>query len=78
MKVKCFPKVENWHIAEVTLYRFHTIHMTILFDLRSVLITYIFGNSLMKTSFEAKDISSNWKLKTILFSWTSSNTILSQ
>ena len=35
------------------------IHMTILFDLSSVLVTYIFGNSLIKTSFEAEDISSN-------------------
>ena len=65
--VKCFVKVENWHVAEGTLYRFHSIHMTILFALSSVLITYIFGNSLIKTSFEAKDIRSNWTLKTMLF-----------
>ena len=42
--------------------------MTILFDLSSVLITFVFGNSLIKTSFEAKVIKSNWKLKTMLFS----------
>ena len=62
MKVKCFAKVENWLVAEGTLYRFHTIHMTILFDLSSVLITYMFGNSLTKAFFEAKDIMSNWEL----------------
>ena len=33
------------------------------FDLSSVLITYVFGNSLIKISFEAKVISSKWKLK---------------
>ena len=42
MKVKCFAKVENWHIAEGTLYRFHSIHMTILFDLSIVLIIYVY------------------------------------
>ena len=36
-------------------------------DLPSVLITYIFGNNLIKTSFEAKGIRSNWKLKTAFF-----------
>ena len=41
--------------------------MTILFDLSSV-ITFVFGNSFIKTSFEAKVIKSNWKLKTMLFS----------
>ena len=45
MKVKCFAKVENWHVVEGALHRFHTIHITILFDLSSVLITYILGNS---------------------------------
>ena len=58
-KVTCFPKLENGHVAEGTLYRFHLIHMTILFDLSSVLITFVFGNSLIKTSFEAKVIKSN-------------------
>ena len=48
-KVTCFPKLENGHVAEGTLYRFHLIHMTILFDLSSVLITFVFGNSLIKT-----------------------------
>ena len=32
---------------------------TILFDLSSVLITFVFGNSLIKTSFEVKVIKSN-------------------
>ena len=41
--------------------------MTILFDLSSVLITFVFGNSLVKKSFEAKVIKSNWKLKTMPF-----------
>ena len=69
MQVKCFAKVQNWHVVE-GLYRFHTIHMTILFDMSIVLITYIFGSSLIKTFFEAKDIRSNWKIKTMLFFWT--------
>ena len=59
MKVKCFAKLENWHVVEGTFDRFHAI------DLSSVLITYVFGNSLIKISFEAKVISSNWKLKTM-------------
>ena len=67
MKVKCFAKAENWHVAEGTLHRFHIIQMTILFDLSSVWITYVFANSLIQTPFEAKDIRSNWKLKTMLF-----------
>ena len=33
--------------------------MTILFDLSSVLITFVFGSSLIKTSFEAEVIKSN-------------------
>ena len=66
-KVTCFPKLENGHVAEGTLYRFHLIHMTILFDLSSVLITFVFGNSLIKTSCEVKVIKLNWKLKTMLF-----------
>ena len=41
--------------------------MTILFDFSSVLITFVFGNSLIKTYFEAKVIKSNWKLKTRFF-----------
>ena len=67
-KLNVLPKfkIDMWrgHCADFA------IHMTILFDLSSVLITYIFGNSLIKTSFEAEDISSNWKLKTMLFLWT--------
>ena len=70
MKVKRFAKVENWHDVAGTLYIFHAIHMTILFGLSSVLITCIFGNNLIKTSFEAKDIRSNWTLQTVLFFWT--------
>ena len=58
IKVKCFAKLEYWHVAEETLYRFHTIQMTILLDLSNVLITFVFGNSLIKTSFEAKVITS--------------------
>ena len=65
-KVTCFPKLENWHVAEGTLYRFHSVHMTILFDLSSFLIRFVFGNSLIETSFEAKVIKWNWKLKTLL------------
>ena len=42
--------------------------MTILFDLSSVLITFVFGSSLIKTSFEAEVIKSNWKWKTVFFS----------
>ena len=63
LKVKCFAKLENWIIAKVTSYRFHTIHMTILLDLLTVLIIFIFGNSLIKKSFEGKVIRSleNWK-----------------
>ena len=67
-KVTCFPKLENWHVLVATLYRFHSIHMTILFDLSSVLTTFVFGNNLIKRSFEAKVNKSNWKLKTMLFS----------
>ena len=37
-KVTCFPKLENWPVAEEILNRFHSIRMTILFDLSSVLI----------------------------------------
>ena len=44
------------------------IVQTILLDLSSVLITFVFGNSLIKTSFDAKVIKSNWKLKAMLFS----------
>ena len=66
-KVICFTKIENWHVAEGTLYRFHSINMTISFDFSSVLIKFGFGNSLIKTYFEAKVIKSNWKLKTMLF-----------
>ena len=81
-KVTCFPKLENWHVAEGTLYRFHSIHMTNLFDLSSVLITFVFGNSLIKTSFEAQVIKSNWKWKTIFFedllALCSNNVILPQ
>ena len=58
IKVKCFAKLENWHVTEETLCRFHTVHMTVLLDLSSVLITFVFGNSLIKTSFEAKVIRS--------------------
>ena len=79
MKVKCLAKAENWHVAEGTLHRFHIIHMTILFDLSSVWITYALANSLIQTPFEAKDIRSNWKLKIMLF-WSlalcSNNVIL--
>ena len=53
-----FARLENWHVAEETLCRFHTIHMTILRDLWNVLITFVFGDSLIKTSFEAKVIRS--------------------
>ena len=53
-----FAKLENWHVAEEPFCRFHTIHITILLDLSSVLITFVFGNSLIKTSFEAKVIRS--------------------
>ena len=53
-----FARLENWHVAEETLSRFHTIHMTILRDLWNVLITFVFGDSLIKTSFEAKVIRS--------------------
>ena len=67
VKVICFTKIENWHVAEGTLYRFHSINMTISFDFSSVLIKFGFGNSLIKTYFEAKVIKSNWKLKTMLF-----------
>ena len=63
-----FAKLGKWQVAEGTLYCFHAIHMTILFDLPSALIKYVFGNSLIKTSFEAKVIRSNWKLKTMFFS----------
>ena len=63
-----FAKLRKWHIAEGTLYCFHTIHMNVLFDLSSALIKYAFGNSLIKTSFEAKVIRSNWHLKTMFFS----------
>ena len=63
MKVKCFAKVENWHLVEGILHRFDAIQMTILFDLSGALISYAFGNSLIKASFEAKDVMSNWKLK---------------
>ena len=66
-KVTCFPKIENWHVAEGTMYRFHSIHMTILFYLPTVLITFVFANSLIKTYFEDKVIKSDWKLKTMLF-----------
>ena len=58
LKVKCFAKLENWNVAKETSYRFHTIHMTILLDLSSVLIIFVVGNSLIKTSFEAKVIRS--------------------
>ena len=58
IKVKCFVKLENWHVVEETLSRLHTIHMTILLNLLSVLITFVFGNSMTKTSFEAKVIRS--------------------
>ena len=58
LKVKCFAKLENWNVAKETSYRFHTIHMTILLDLSSVLIIFVFGNNLIKTSFEAKVIRS--------------------
>ena len=75
-KVTCFPKLENWHVAEGTLYRFHSIHMIVLFDLPSVLILFAFGNSLMKTYFEAKAIKSNWKLKTMLFFRTCSDNVI--
>ena len=75
-KVACFPKLENWHVAEGTLYRFHSIHMIVLFDLPSVLILFAFGNSLMKTYFEAKAIKSNWKLKTMLFFRTCSDNVI--
>ena len=50
-------------VAERTLYRFYTIYMTILFDLSSVSIIFVLGNSLIKTPFDAKVIRSNWKLK---------------
>ena len=58
IKVKCFAKLENSHVAEETLYRFDTIHKTILLDLSSILITLVFDNSLIKTSFEGKVIRS--------------------
>ena len=58
IKVKCFAKLENWNVAKETSYRFHTIHMNILPDLSSVLILFVFGISLIKTSFEAKVIRS--------------------
>ena len=67
MKVTCFAELENWYFMEGTLCRFHTTHPLILFDLWSVLITYIFGNNLIKASFQASVISSNWKWKTMLF-----------
>ena len=67
MNVKFFAKLENWHVVKGTLYRFHATHSNVLFDLSSDLITYVFGNSLVKTSFEASVIKSNWKLKTMLF-----------
>ena len=63
-------KLVNWipgHVAEGALYRFHTTHLTILTDLQSVLITYVFGKSLPKTSSEVSVIRSNWKLKAMLF-----------
>ena len=41
------------------MYRFHSIHMTILFDLSSVLITFVFASSLIKTYFEDKVIKSD-------------------
>ena len=59
MKVKHFAKLENWYVAEGTLYRFHATHLTYLFDFSIVLITYAFGNSLIKTSFETSVIRSN-------------------
>ena len=48
LKVKCFAKLENSNVAKETSHRFHTIHMTILFDLSSVFIIFVFGNSLIK------------------------------
>ena len=36
-------------------------------DLSGVLITFVFVNSLIRTSFEAKVIEWNWVLKTMLF-----------
>ena len=59
IKVTCFAKLKKGHAVEGTLYRFHSIHMTILFDLPSVLVTFVFGNTLIKTSFEAKVMKSN-------------------
>ena len=68
MKVVSSAKVENWHVAEGTLYRFAVIQMAISFDLSSVLISYVLGDTLIKTSSEAKVIRSKWKLKTMFFS----------
>ena len=67
MEVNSFAKLENWHVVEGTLYIFHITHLTILFDLSSVLITYIFGNILTKTYFEANVIRVNSTLKNALF-----------
>ena len=62
MKVVSSAKVENWHVAEGTLYRFAVIQMAISFDLSSVLISYVLGDTLIKV------IRSKWKLKTMFFS----------
>ena len=78
MKVICFAKLKKGHAVEGTLYRFHSIHMTILFDLPSVLVTFVFGNTLIKTSFEAKVMKSNWKLKTMFKIQNLNNVILPQ
>ena len=71
IKVKYFAKLENWHVADETLYRFHTILMTILLNLPSVLITFVFGNSFIKTSFEAKVTGSLENEKQCFFFWIS-------
>ena len=75
---KSFAKLKKGHAVEGTLYRFHSIHMTILFDLPSVLVTFVFGNTLIKTSFEAKVMKSNWKLKTMFKIQNLNNVILPQ
>ena len=49
---------QNLNVANETSYTFHTIHMTVLLDFPSVLIIFVFRNSLIKTYFEAKVIRS--------------------
>ena len=62
---KCYNNFENF-CCKKDIVQISHIYRTILFDLPSVSIIFVLGNSLTKTSFEAKVIRPNWKLKKML------------